>query len=431
MPKRKRIATQSSANSNDMKSVTVIPKMNIPKQNQSKQKKKKVPTVQQVQEGEEKKATKRNRQKLKKTAKNMQLMKNFHHINDEKSLSSEFHQILSKMTPPTQLELNDITEHLLSIWRNGQMDEKNFEKRMKIFTLLSGIIEHTFPAGALYITGSSLNGMGYNESDLDLVFVPTQKQLSMTEQNFLLFNCVRRMLRDLGEFNRIISIRARVPILKFQHKNLIEGDINLNHINSIYNTILIRLYGLCDERFIQLAFLVKKWARKHNINDGSKHTIASYSLYMMVIHYLQYRLPQPILPCLHKIIPDCCSMKIPLNDLTMKSILPPIPKSPNTSDISSLFIGFLKYYALEFEYSTNVISVRTGGVLPKSQFVNSTNSLDKRNWKEWKFLCIEDPIDGNNTSRSVSQVEEFLQIISVFRRSFFSIIEHKNLDEIF
>ena len=42
-----------------------------------------------------------------------------------------------------------------------------------------------------------------------------------------------------------------------------------------------------DWRVRPLVLFMKKWARFHDINDASKKTISSYSLCLMVIHYLQ------------------------------------------------------------------------------------------------------------------------------------------------
>lgn len=36
-----------------------------------------------------------------------------------------------------------------------------------------------------------------------------------------------------------------------------------------------------------MILVVKKWARHHQINDASKGTLSSYTLVLMVLHYLQ------------------------------------------------------------------------------------------------------------------------------------------------
>lgn len=59
-----------------------------------------------------------------------------------------------------------------------------------------------------------------------------------------------------------------------------------------------------DWRLRPLTLVVKLWAQHHNINDAKNMTISSYSLVLMVIHFLQYGVSPPILPCLHAMYPD-------------------------------------------------------------------------------------------------------------------------------
>lgn len=42
-----------------------------------------------------------------------------------------------------------------------------------------------------------------------------------------------------------------------------------------------------DLRIRPMILVVKKWARHHQINDASKGTLSSYTLVLMVLHYLQ------------------------------------------------------------------------------------------------------------------------------------------------
>ena len=42
-----------------------------------------------------------------------------------------------------------------------------------------------------------------------------------------------------------------------------------------------------DTRVAPLMLFIKFWARFHDINDAHKKTISSYSLALMLIHYLQ------------------------------------------------------------------------------------------------------------------------------------------------
>lgn len=88
--------------------------------------------------------------------------------------------------------------------------------------------------------------------------------------------------------SKVELIQAKVPILKFSDSNrYLEVDLNCNNSVGIRNTHLLRCYGNMDWRVRPLVVLVKLWARQHHINDAKNMTISSYSLSLMVIHFLQ------------------------------------------------------------------------------------------------------------------------------------------------
>lgn len=83
-------------------------------------------------------------------------------------------------------------------------------------------------------------------------------------------------------------ISAKVPILKFRGaEHGFEVDLNCNNAVGIRNTHLLHSYAQLDWRVRPLVIIVKLWAQANNINDAKNMTISSYSLALMVIHYLQ------------------------------------------------------------------------------------------------------------------------------------------------
>lgn len=87
---------------------------------------------------------------------------------------------------------------------------------------------------------------------------------------------------------RVELICAKVPILKFHDgsRNL-DVDLNCNNCVGIRNTHLLHCYACLDWRVRALVLIVKMWARSNNINDAKTMTISSYSLALMVLHFLQ------------------------------------------------------------------------------------------------------------------------------------------------
>ena len=96
-----------------------------------------------------------------------------------------------------------------------------------------------------------------------------------------------------------------MPILRFDHpQSNIEVDLNYNNCVGVRNSHLLHCYTLLDWRLQPLAVMVKLWAQHHDINNAKDLTISSYSLILMVIHYLQCGVQPSILPCLHANYPE-------------------------------------------------------------------------------------------------------------------------------
>lgn len=166
-------------------------------------------------------------------------------------------------------------------------------------------------------------------------------------------------------FQSYSLINAKVPILRFCDKaNEIEIDLNYNNCIGVRNTHLLYSYSqskslssiffpFCnknifftvDWRLRPLALTVKLWAQFHNINDARNSTISSYSLVLMVIHFLQYAVTPAVLPCLHLLCPEKFQT---LHDITTIDIIEKCDvawKSENRQPLGELFVRFLDYYS--------------------------------------------------------------------------------------
>lgn len=121
-----------------------------------------------------------------------------------------------------------------------------------------------------------------------------------------------------------------------------------------------------DWRLRPLTLVVKLWAQHHNINDAKNMTISSYSLVLMVIHFLQYGVSPPILPCLHAMYPDKFLVWCPwcderlwivlitylfllqrMSDISTLDLTETVEpyKNDNSASLGELFVQFLEYYA--------------------------------------------------------------------------------------
>lgn len=306
---------------------------------------------------------------------------------------------------------------MVELFEACQQQPSDLERKEVCRARLQQDIQQIFPSARLYLTGSSMNGLGSRCSDADICLVIKGNKKS---DALRVLGRLLKLFKTLSYVERNQLIRAKVPILRFRQKGSdLEFDLNVNNTVGIRNTFLLRSYAYADLRVRPMILVVKKWARYNNINDASKGTLSSYTLVLMVLHYLQ-TLSEPVLPSLQRDYPESFnpSMNLDMVPEGPKHIPPYI--SRNQSSLGELLLGFLKYYATEFSWDKQVISVREARAFPKN------------NSKEWnnKFICVEEPFERNNVARAVHEKLKFDAIKAKFAESCRLLHERKELNSI-
>ncbi|KAG8598676.1 hypothetical protein GDO81_002704 [Engystomops pustulosus] len=182
-----------------------------------------------------------------------------------------------------------LSQQILELFQACQQQITDLKKKDICRAELQREIQHIFPQSRLYLVGSSLNGFGTRSSDADLCLVIKDEPMNQqTEARHILSLLQKHFYTRLGYIERPQLIRAKVPIVKFRDKvSGVEFDLNVNNVVGIRNTFLLRAYAHIENRVRPLVLVVKRWAGHHGINDASRGTLSSYSLVLMVLHYLQ------------------------------------------------------------------------------------------------------------------------------------------------
>ncbi|XP_068782551.1 poly(A) RNA polymerase GLD2 isoform X2 [Struthio camelus] len=342
-----------------------------------------------------------------------------------------------------------LSQQVLELFQACQQQTCDLNRKELCRTELQREIQRIFPQSRLFLVGSSLNGFGTRSSDGDLCLVVKEEPVNQkTEARHILSLVQKLFSTKLSSYiERPQLIRAKVPIVKFRDKvSCVEFDLNVNNVVGIRNTFLLRTYAytlLCwcirccrrdqrlydkvkqkvhrrrkfENRVRPLVLVVKKWASFHDINDASRGTLSSYSLVLMVLHYLQ-TLPEPILPSLQKNYPDSFDPTMQLHLVHQAPCTIPPYLSKNGSSLGDLLIGFFKYYATEFDWSHQMISVREAKAIPRPDGIE---------WRN-KFICVEEPFDGTNTARAVHEKQKFDIIKDEFMKSWQILRDKKDLN---
>ncbi|XP_037916548.1 homeobox protein 2-like isoform X1 [Hermetia illucens] len=345
------------------------------------------------------------------------------------------HLVEIKESPETLLNGTKWDQLSQAIWDKfmmSQQREETYRRKMYLWRYLYVTIKKAHPRYGLYLVGSTISGFGADTSDVDMCLVSrTNTGMDARMESVLNLNRLKDYLESTGVFEQFNLIEAKVPILRFRDSmHNLEVDLNFNNCVGIRNTHLLHCYAQLDWRLRPLVLVAKLWAQCHNINNAKNMTISSYSLALMVIHFLQYAVDPPVLPCLHEMYPEKFHILLMSNDfgfVDMNEEIEPYA-SQNTQTLGELFLQFLEYYS-NFDYSQYAISIRTGTVLPIEICRQAKTS--KNDIRQWKELCIEEPFDLTNTARSVYDCETFERIKAVFIASWKILQETMDLNAIF
>ncbi|XP_067846302.1 terminal uridylyltransferase 4 isoform X2 [Heptranchias perlo] len=271
------------------------------------------------------------------------------------------------------------------------LEEQNREQTL---ASLERFIRKEFDDKArLCLFGSSKNGFGFRDSDLDICMTleghETAEKLNCKE----IIEGLAKVLKKHPGLRNILPITtAKVPIVKFEHRQSgLEGDISLYNTLAQHNTRMLATYAALDPRVKYLGYTMKVFAKRCDIGDASRGSLSSYAYVLMVLYFLQQRKP-PVIPVLQEIFDG---KEVPqrmvdgwnaffFGDVEeLKKRLPELGK--NKESVGELWLGLLRFYTEEFDFKEYVISIRQKKLLTTFE-------------KQWtsKCIAIEDPFDLNH-----------------------------------
>uniref|UniRef100_A0AC35UDN0 PAP-associated domain-containing protein n=1 Tax=Rhabditophanes sp. KR3021 TaxID=114890 RepID=A0AC35UDN0_9BILA len=319
--------------------------------------------------------------------------------------------------------MDQLSENIFHYHSTVSQTEANLNRKLYLRDMIYYTISPMFPLCGLYIVGSSLNGFGNNGSDMDLCLMVTNKELDQRKDAVPILNAIKNKMSKIEWVGNLQLIVAKVPILRITFGAPFQDivvDLNANNSVGIKNTHLLCAYSNFDWRVRPLVSVIKEWAKKRGMNDANKSSFTSYSLVLMVIHYLQSGIPVKILPSLQNMFPERFNNKCDVRNLNvaLSLDLPPTDKWKFNSDISlgEMLLGFFKYYATEFDYDEDAISVRLGTKLTRKDMFNSDVPHNMKS--QWRCICIEEPFTYLNTAHSVYDTHVFKAIKNCFLLSY-------------
>ncbi|CAL2043382.1 unnamed protein product [Caenorhabditis brenneri] len=276
-----------------------------------------------------------------------------------------------------------------------------------------------FPESRVTMTGSFAAGVDIATSDLDFTMKdPTRSE----ETKFEKLVAIRNELREKSTvFEKLFVTKGHTPVLQLVTKDpRVEIDVTIDNDTPIRNTHLLANYGKADVRFPQLCRVIKHWAAATGVEDSRNERLNSFSVCLLLIHYLQSGVTPAVLPNLQAIFPEYNGeYEVGTGafqdwDLLKELEGRGVPLGQNTSSVGALLLGFFKFYAT-FDFENQWISIKRGTALEKKRDDqgNPLEGLPDKNW----HLVVEDPFLETpwNCGRTLQQSDTLERVQEEFR----------------
>jgi hypothetical protein len=174
----------------------------------------------------------------------------------------------------------------------------------------------------------------------------------------------------------------------------------------VRNSFLLRAYLAQSPEIRCGSVFIKHWSKHSGVNYSMKGYITSYAVNLMWIYYLivkgevSFVEPQSILPSMHD--------KRDFGYLPMRAASN-VSAQEFERRVGELVANFFKFYALEFDWKNDVVTVSRASLTTK-QSLSWTEDKEVRSLvfrdRVWYRFCIEDPFEDNlNLARHISPIK--------------------------
>lgn len=276
--------------------------------------------------------------------------------------------------------------------------------------------------------GSAVNGFWSPSSDIDVCIQASGCRTRAAQIEAL--RKVASCLHSISSHYIEPRFTARVPIIHWapRRTGYLACDISINNTLAVVNSRLVGAYSAIDPRMVQLGMVIKHWANARGINDRSRGTLSSFSLLLMLIHFLQRRSP-PILPSLQDMaiasnqpLSYCLGSDVryvddPVMIQQELARLTSMAGSSNRESVGELLVEFFRYYG--FTYKNGIIGIRD--LRPFHAIDVTTESP--------VYLVVDNPFEVGKDVANVDR-NQHSRVRQELRRAFTLLDSGSRLDEL-
>ncbi|KAK3755615.1 hypothetical protein QZH41_017609, partial [Actinostola sp. cb2023] len=164
------------------------------------------------------------------------------------------------------------------------------EMKFRGFVLwnLEDYIQEVFPDSRLHLFGSSINGFGFRDSDLDICMTIDGKNKEDVDSIHIIKDLAKKLKQHRDCTSVVAITTAKVPIVKFYLRSVRrEADISLYNVLALENTKMLATYARMDERVSILGYTLKLFAKlylcfidpfnlDHNLGAGISRRMGNF-----------------------------------------------------------------------------------------------------------------------------------------------------------
>lgn len=329
-----------------------------------------------------------------------------------------------------------ITQLLESNYKKNSLNKSDINLRLGVVKDLNELMKNNgLKDYSVRLYGSTINGFGLKESDINLDIILDNPEKDKTDKALESVSIILSKMSEIIERNNKIYSNVRneynlkVPKVRFKERRTnFEIELSITVEKSWRSSKLLHQYCMIDDRVGLLGSAFRQWARMYNFDDQENGLWPGYAFPVLVIHFLQ-RCSPPVLPCLHEFFANNSSIEKNKSEAQNHSITrqTSIQNEDNDSfedifdlrslnwiknnhkSVGELWLEMLRYYTVEFDAETYVVSIR------------STHNIQTRADKNWstRMLAIEDPTRPSlNLSRSVGSMRLYNVFVEQLKNTF-------------
>ncbi|XP_047997486.1 terminal uridylyltransferase Tailor-like [Leguminivora glycinivorella] len=253
-------------------------------------------------------------------------------------------------------------EQVVQLFYHVTLNRDEVEKELlRLFKDVENTLRTFWPGCELVPYGSLYQGTAFKTSDVDcFVQIPI---LHKTDADTIVFTA-RDILRRRSDLFAQISAASNVPvpIVKFFHMPTSrECDLTFDCPPGVSNSKLLWYLFHLDKKALDLAVLVKYWAKVHNFTGP--YLLRTYALLLMVFFYLQQLRMLPTIYALQRNVPYVSwrVWNVAFQEINYSNV--------NHSSLKHLLGGFFKFFSC-YDFEENVISPFVGCSIPRKRFRN-------------------------------------------------------------